>query len=196
MMNERKPLPASEFKQLIGKYAGREFSRKSILSIRDGAGVIDQLLGGGQYKRVLEIGTYRGVSSAYMAQFCERVITVDLINGKMEQDHQLFDRVRFWEALEIANIDLRLVCCDLSKAAVIAAEQFDFAFVDGDHEGDAPRRDFELVKRCGTVLFHDYDGDNGVMALIDSLPKEQIEIMDIFALWRAPPPPKTKPAKS
>lgn len=186
MMNEQNPSVASEFKQLIGRYAGREFSRKSILSIRDGAGVIERLLGGGEYKRVLEIGTYRGVSSAYMSQFCERVTTVDLINGKMEQDHQLFDRVRFWEALNIENIDLRLVCCDASKAAVVGAAEFDFAFVDGDHEGDGPRKDFELVKRCGAVLFHDYDGHNGVTELIDSLPKSQVEIMDIFAFWRAP----------
>lgn len=186
MMTESGVRTASDFKSLIGKYAGREFARKSILSIRDGAGVVERLLGSRRYKRVLEIGTYRGVSSAYMAQFCERVITIDLINGKMEQDRQIFDRVRFWEALEIGNIDLRLACCDLSKAALIAAEQFDFAFVDGDHDGDAPRRDFEMVKHCGAVLFHDYGANNGVTPLIDSLPRNQVEIIDIFAFWRRP----------
>lgn len=177
---------AADFKQLITKYAGREFSRKSILSIRDGAGVIDRVLGAGRYRRILEIGTYRGVSSAYMAQFCDSVVTIDLKHGKMEQDRQVFDRIRFWEALEIKNIDLRLVEDDADKAALINSLDFDFAFVDGDHEGAAPAKDFELVKKCGAVLFHDYDGSNGVTGLIDSLPKEQIEVMDIFALWRAP----------
>jgi hypothetical protein len=121
-----------------------------------------------------------------MAQFCESIVTIDLKHGKMEQDNQRFDRVRFWEALGITNIDLRLVCCDLEKTELIDSLDFDFAFVDGDHEGTAPAKDFELVKRCGTVLFHDYDGDNGVTALINSLPREQVEIFDIFALWRAP----------
>lgn len=179
-----KKLSPPEFKALIARYAGREFSRKSIISIRDGAGVIERLLGEGKYRRVLEIGTYRGVSSAYMAQFVERVTTIDLVEGKMEQDRQLFDRVRFWTALEIDNIDLRLVNSEEEKAALIETLDFDFAFVDGDHEGEAPALDFELVKRCGTVLFHDYSGNNGVTALVDSLPREEVEVMDIFALWR------------
>lgn len=173
-----------QFKAKISDYAGREFMRKSVLSIRDGAGVFERLLGGGIYRRALEIGTYRGVSSALMAQFCERVLTIDLIDGKMERDHQVFDRVRFWESMGIGNIDLRLIETEAEKAAIVSAAEFDFAFVDGDHEGRAPLRDFELVKRCGTVLFHDYDGDNGVRRFVDTLPRAEVEIIDIFALWR------------
>ena len=176
-----------DFKKRIFEFAGREFVRKSILSIRDGAGAIEQILGGGGYRRVLEIGTYRGVASAYMAQFCERVTTIDLAFGKMEQDGQMHDRVRFWEAMGIDNIDLRLIDSDGEKPALIGAQEFDFAFVDGDHEGEAPRRDFELVKRCGAVLFHDYGADNGVTALVNSLPRKQVEIIDIFAFWQAGP---------
>lgn len=173
------------FKARVADYAAREFMRKSVLSIRDGAGVFERVLGGGQFKRALEIGTYRGVSSALMAQFCETVVTIDLIEGKMERDRQVFDRVRFWEAMGIGNVESHLVANDAEKMALVESLSFDFAFVDGDHEGDAPRRDFELVKRCGCVLFHDYDGENGVVRLIDSLPPSNVEILDIFALWRA-----------
>ena len=42
-----------------------------------------------------------------------------------------------------------------------------------------------MVKRCGTVLFHDFEGDNGVVDLISSLPKNEVEVIDMFALWRA-----------
>lgn len=178
---------ADSFKVGVSEFAAREFIRKSVLSIRDGAGVIERVLGGRRYRRVLEIGTYRGVSSAFMARFCERVITVDLVHGKMEQDRQVFDRVRFWEAMGIGNIDLRLVESEAEKAAFIGSLDFDFAFIDGDHEGDAPRRDFEMVKRCGAVLFHDCDGANGVTKLVSTLPRHQVEIMDIFAFWRGAP---------
>lgn len=175
----------AEFKDKVAEFAAREFMRKSVLSIRDGAGVFEAVLGGGRFKRALEIGTYRGVSSALMAQFCDTVVTIDLRNGKMERDRQVFDRVRFWEAMGVGNIESHLVDNDGEKASLISRLDFDFAFVDGDHEGDAPRRDFDLVKRCGTVLFHDYEGDNGVVDLIDSLPKAEVEVIDMFALWRA-----------
>lgn len=173
-----------EFKAHVADFAAREFMRKSVLSIRDGAGVFERVLGGGKFKRALEIGTYRGVSSALMAQFCETVVTIDLRQGKMERDRQVFDRVRFWEAMGVFNVESHLVDNDAEKADLIERLDFDFAFVDGDHEGDAPRRDFDLVKRCGTVLLHDCDGDNGVVRLVRSLPRHQVEMVDIFALWR------------
>lgn len=178
-------MSGSEFKAKVGAFAGSEFFRKSVLSIRGGAGVIEKLLGSGKYRRVLEIGTYRGVSAAFMAQFCEAVTTIDLVDGKMEQDRQVFDRVRLWEALGITNVDLRLVSSFHGKAQAVASATFDFAFIDGDHEGSAPRQDFDLVKHCGAVLFHDYGADNGVTKLVRALPKAQVEIMDIFAFWRA-----------
>lgn len=174
-----------EFRENVAAFAAREFIRKSVLSINGGGQVIQRVLGARQFKRALEIGTYRGVSSALMAQFCESVVTIDLQYGKMERDRQVFDRVRFWEAMGAGNIESHLVADDREKAALIGGLDFDFAFIDGDHEGRAPREDFNLVRRCGTVLFHDYAGDNGVVELIDSLPRHQIEIIDIFALWRA-----------
>ena len=59
---------------------------------------------------------------------------------------------------------------------------FDFAFIDGDHTGDRPAKDFELVKKCGRVLFHDRTRE-AVKAVIDALPKDEVEIMGGFAYW-------------
>lgn len=178
-------MKGSQFRRRLAEFAEKEFIRKSVLSVSDGFAVMERILSGGKYARVLEIGTYRGVSTAILAQFCERVIAVDLREGKMERDGQIFDRVRFWEAMGIGNVDLRLVDSEVEKARIVEAAEFDFAFVDGDHEGMAPARDFALVKRCGTVLFHDYGGDNGVTRLIDSLPPGSVTRFDMFALWKA-----------
>ena len=177
-------LSPTEFKKLVAQFAGHDLSRKSILSIRDGAGVIEGLLEGGKYRRVLEIGTYRGVSSAYISQFCDRVITIDLVKGKLERDNQVFNRGKFWRALNIHNIDLRLVRSNSEKAEVVSKEDFDFAFIDGDHSFEGVSVDFDLVKRCGAVLFHDYLPGNDVARFVDGL-KPAARQIDMFAFWNA-----------
>lgn len=174
----------AEFKIRAEACGGAGLFRRCALSIRDGGGVFERLLSGGSFRRILEIGTYRGVTAAYMSQFCERVTTIDLRHGRMERQSDPFDRTAFWRQLGISNIDLRLVASNAEKAQVIAALDFDFAFVDGDHDADGPATDFEMVRKCGAVLFHDYDGQNGVVDLVNSLPRNQVEIMDIFAFWR------------
>lgn len=175
---------ATEFKARVRQVETHpKFFRKSTLSIRDGAGVIEKVLGGGKYKRVLEIGTFKGVNAAFMAQFVDHVDTIDLKHGQIERQGETFDRKRFWRSLGIDTIDLHLVENDKEKARLIAGLDFDFAFIDGDHEGLSPARDFELVRHCGTVLFHDCDGDNGVTRFVSTLPRKQLSFLDIFALW-------------
>lgn len=179
------PLAAAAFKRRVRELCGPGLFSKSALNIRDGAGVLEQVLGSGRYRTVLEIGTYRGTTAAFMAQFCERVITIDLRHGALEQRHGAFDRQAFWRALGVRNIELILVDSNAEKAAAIAPLEFDLAFIDGDHVAPAPAHDFALVRRCGAVLLHDYEGSNGVTALVDSLPAGQVDVMDVFAFWRA-----------
>lgn len=172
----------------IRELHGDKFLSKSALSIRDGAGVFEKVLGDGQYQTVLEIGTYRGVSAAEMSRYCDKVITIDLKHGKREINGETFDRYAFWRSLGISNIDLHLIKDDVEKARLIEGLQFDFAFIDGAHDATVAN-DFELVKRCGTVLFHDIDRRGRpeldyVIDFVESLPKHQIEVIDIFALWR------------
>lgn len=171
---------------------GQKMLRKSAMNIRGGAGVFERVLSGKGYRTALEIGTYRGVSAAEMSQYVERVITIDLRYGKLESNGDSFDRAIFWYELDANNIELQLVDDDIEKKALIDVLDFDFAFIDGAHTGGAIVRDFEMVKRCGTVLIHDYD-DNGrgrlfneAFDFVNSLPKEQVQIFDIFALWTAP----------
>lgn len=183
----------TEFKERVSALCGGEkVFCKSALRIRDGAGVLEQVLGSGRYRTVLEIGTYRGITAAYMAGFCERVITIDLLQGKMEVNRESFDRVAFWRDMGIADrIDLHLVADDAQKAALVKDLDFNIAFIDGAHDR-AVRDDFAITRKCGRVLFHDAD-DNGpsqpncVHEFIRTLPEDEVEFMDIFALWTARP---------
>lgn len=179
----------ADFKARVEAYGGPGVFSRSALSIRDGAGVFERVLGSGAYPRVLEIGTYRGVGTAYIAQFCELVTTIDLNHGKREINGEDFDRHAFWEAMGVSNIALRLVADVQEKAEVIRSIEFDLAFIDAGKHDIA--EDFAFVRHCGAVLFHDYDyregpGDlNSVYDFVNSLPKDQVEVMDIFALWTA-----------
>lgn len=175
--------------KMIALY-GEPVLRKSALRIRGGGGVFERVFKDKGYRTALEIGTYRGCAAVEIAQYCDRVVTIDLKRGKLELSGEVFDRHAFWKSIGVDNIDLRLVKDDLEKAAIVNALDFDIAFIDGDHDRGSVRFDFAITKRCGRVLFHDAD-DNGpdrsndVHEFIKTLPAEEIEFMDIFALWTA-----------
>lgn len=173
-----------DFYKRAADYAAAEFLRKSAIGIEDGASVIRDFIGPERCRHILEIGTYRGVTAAYFSDFADIVTTIDLKNGKMERDAQVFDRVRFWQAMGRNNIMLHLVESEAEKAKVVDRLDFDFAFVDGDHRYDGVAADFEKVRRCGRVLFHDYTPGNDVFRFIGQLPSSQVRTSGIFAYWQ------------
>ena len=186
------PLPSfsSPMREKIIAKWGPHILKKSIISIRGGAGVLPMVLEGKGVRTALEIGTYRGVGAAEISQYVDRVITVDLKRGKLEGNGEKWDRHAFWAGLGITNIDLVLVENDAEKAAFVNVMNFDFALIDGAHDPTV-RNDFDLVKRCGHVLFHDADrrgkpDKDHVIDFIESLPKGQVTYLDIFAEWKAP----------
>lgn len=186
------PLPdySSPMRERIIAAWGPHILKKSVISIRGGAGVIPSVLAGGRFKTALEIGTYRGVGAAEISAHVDRVITIDLKHGKLEGNGERWDRHAFWASIGVTNIDLILAENDAEKAAIVAGLEFDFAMVDGAHDPTVAN-DFELVKRCGTVLFHDADRrgtpqKDFVIDFIESLPKDEVTYHDIFALWQAP----------
>ena len=179
----------------IAALYGPAMLRKSALNIRGGAGAFEWAMSGKGYRTALEIGTFRGCAAAEMAQYCERVVTIDLHRGKLESQGGYWDRAMFWKMLGIDNIEFRGIVDDHEKARIVNALDFDFAFIDGAHDHTVAN-DFALVKKCGHVLFHDADDNrlrptkqdapNHVFEFISTLPKEQLQFHDIFALWTAP----------
>lgn len=174
----------SELEAKVSKFATAEFFKKCALSIEDGASVIEAVLGSGSYRNVLEIGTYRGITAAFMAGFVKHVTTIDLKQGKMEREAFTTDRVKMWNELGVPNISLKLVESNEEKEGVVSRLAFDLAFIDGDHTYAGVATDFAMVKHCGAVLFHDYSPGNDVYRFVRTLPSDQVQVMGIFAFWR------------
>ena len=118
---------------------GRHALKRSILSIREGAGVMQHFLEGRGVRTALEIGTYRGVGAAEISQFVDRVITIDLRHGRMEQLGEEWDRHAFWRSLGVHNVELHLVDDDAEKAA--AKAEFGNRGPGGDKPGPKPNGD-------------------------------------------------------
>lgn len=174
--------------KIVQKY-GDSTLRKSAMNIRRGGGVFEAVLDGHRDWTVLEIGTYKGVSSAVLARLCKYVHTIDLRYGKIEKNLDVWYRREFWKSLDVNNISFYQVDDNEEKASIIRTLNFDLAFIDGGHTRDEVRLDFELTKHCGRVLFHDAD-DNGpgkhndVHEFIMTLDQTKVVFMDkIFALW-------------
>jgi predicted O-methyltransferase YrrM len=98
---------------------------------------------------VVEIGTFCGATAAYMAQFADKVHTFDIRN--------LYDK-HTWEKLSLADkIEFHHVKNCEETAKILSDLDFDFAFIDDDHLDNTLRKNFDMVKKCGRVLFHDIE---------------------------------------
>jgi len=178
-----------DLREVIMEKCGDQFLRKSVISIPGHAEVLDWVLSSGPpYARALEIGTYRGIGAACLAQYCEHVDTIDLIAGAFEARELTPSREYFWWAMNVLDrIELHRVAGNKEKRAVIGALDFDLAFIDGGKWDVAP--DFAWAHHCGAVLFHDLtDGTaavdrNHVFHLVKTLPQDEVFYLDGFALW-------------
>jgi len=144
-------------------------------------------------KCIVEIGTYLGISAAYMAKFAEEVHTFDIIDYP--------GRNKVWKDLNLNNVYFHLIkprvgsrnfedrmpnnpdAKDIKK--VLKDIDFDFAFIDSTHHDYIEvKSDFELVKSCGRVFFHDADPVDfpKVSQLIEEIGAERIGGM---AYWHS-----------
>ena len=117
----------------------------------------------------VEIGTFWGATAAYMAQFANKVITFDIRN--------LYD-LKTWQKLGLADkIEFYLVKDRNEIKKILENVNFDFAFIDDDHSASGVRESFEIVKRCGRVLFHDIEHPKfpGVSKFIDEIGARRLD---------------------
>ena len=143
------------------------------------------LLGALRPGRMIEIGTRHGVSAALFAEYAEVVTTIDIAlspesyrewTRKVWAEAGTADRIRPFLAAGSTGKE-----CNASKAAFLREQEFDFAFIDGSHITREVVFDFDCLKRCGCILFHDYKPEGGefsdcpnerypgIAAFIDSL---------------------------
>lgn len=174
-------------KEKIIELYGEGALNKSAIGLRDGANILTHFITQKPVNVALEIGTYKGMSAALMAQYCTKLYTIDLKHGRLERHAEVFKRQELWDSLGLTNIELILVKDNIEKAGIIKELEFDFAFVDGAHD-ETVADDFDMVSKCGNVLFHDYSyregKDNHVYNFVNTLEVGEIEVNDIFAMWR------------
>jgi len=175
-----------EIVEKIKQLYGETFLHQSALRLRDGAKRIDGLIGNRRYSTIVEIGTFNGVTSAFLSQYCDTLVTIDINESQVETRRQL------WENLGINNIIPYTIRNDEEKKDILKNYDYDLVFIDGGHSYDEVKFDYELTCKCGRVLFHDYghiakEGamrlNNPVKKFIDTLPQDEIKTDDIFALW-------------
>ncbi len=156
---------------VLEKFGPKVFRRSSIFHGLEEFLVESKVRG----RRCYEIGTWNGLTAAVLSQFFDEVVTVDVAHNA--QKHRIL------EFLGIRNVR----CIDLKsnedKARTLPSE-FDCAFLDGDHAADT-EDDFDLVRRCGRVLFHEvWPFQSPVWELVESLPQDEVRRGGTcFALW-------------
>lgn len=104
-------------------------------------------------KTVLEIGTHQGVSTALLAEYSERVITVDVLPNPA--------RAKVWQTLGVSGrIEEHVHKSQVGRDVEIveAAHLADLAFIDGSHLMRDIEHDFRLVAHagCKRIILHDY----------------------------------------
>jgi len=106
---------------------------------------------------VIEIGTFNGISTLVLASIAKIIHTFDVAYRNAEYLWSFFPELRS-----------KISYCVGSQEAIddtiirilrnnIKYFNINFAFIDGKHNGENVAYDFNLVKFCGRVLFHDAD---------------------------------------
>jgi SAM-dependent methyltransferase len=111
-------------------------------------------------KRVLEIGSYCGLSTVCIARTAKSVTAVDYFDGRATPvPGSTFER--FTNNLKRYGVDQKVNI--VHPEAVVPGTDYDLVFIDGDHSAEAVRKDIEtalnVLRPGGLIAFHDYRRD-------------------------------------
>lgn len=121
-------------------------------------------------KRVLEIGSFCGLSTVCMARTAEHVTAVDYFDGRgtaVRGDC----KAMFDESLRRHAVTDKVTACH--PEADLPYSEYDLVFIDGAHDLDSVRADIQralsVISDDGLIVFHDYHIgiDRGVDAAVD-----------------------------
>jgi predicted O-methyltransferase YrrM len=134
---------------------------------------------------MIEIGTYNGLSSAIFSYYSKRIFTFDICQRNADHVWNLLG-VRnninsFVSTQENIDVEINYFIRELMYK-YDNTTNFNFAFVDGAHDKGHIQHDFELVKFCKRVLFHDYNIAPDVNAFCDEIGAKQVGTLP-FAYW-------------
>ena len=139
-------------------------------------------------KHMVEIGTHYGVLASVFGMVCGKVTTFNLMLYRQWIVPAIF------RIAGLTNVEQRLPWRDPEKAEMLAGLDFDAAFVDGTHTYESAKFDFEQVRKCGRVIFHDYSLTRPprpeVRTFVDDLAASgdgRVTTDDMFAYWEDAP---------
>lgn len=128
-------------------------------------------------KNFLEFGYASGFTNTILNKFFnfKKIITVDIISQEGQSKDSFFSNLRFK--------NLVLICgnstCDFVKQQVEVNASYDLAFIDGGHNYDVVKNDYNLalkyMSKKSVIVFHDIDSSecNGPRKLWKELSKNK-----------------------
>jgi len=141
---------------------------------------LDDILRSLKFNYAIELGTLRGLSAIILAEYAkEKVYTFDV------EEH--IEKYEIWKKFKVEDKIYSYVAKDRKEIKRILEDanyqlnfKFDLAFIDTVHDYNSAKADFELVKNCKYVIFHDADL-NGVDEFINETNAKIIN--KTFAIW-------------
>lgn len=143
-------------------------------------------------KRVLEIGSYCGLSTVCIARTAESVTAVDYFDGRgtrVPGDTQ----PAFQANIDRYGLTDKVMTCHPDSE--IPLPLYDLAFIDGAHDAASVAADIEkalaVLKPGGLLAFHDYHSppDPGVTVAVDELLERGGELLSLHATLAVVAPP-------
>lgn len=141
-------------------------------------------------KIAVESGTFHGVSASLLADYFDEVHTFDIKTGGYWKEEKIKHEI--WQFLGIQDkIKPYMINNDKEKAEILKNISWDFGWIDGNHT-TGTMVDFELFKKCGRILFHDYNKEKALKSkgmwwavynFINNLNPQVSYIKQPFALW-------------
>lgn len=156
------------------------------LSLQEGDFLAKHALG----KSCIEIGSYKGRSTRFIASAAERIVCIDTFRadfGGQEQMDNLTTFVDFTRnTMDLKNIT-PLVGKSQDVHGVLRDNEYDFIFIDGMHDFESVLEDvrnyYPKLKTGAEILFHDYNEKDwpGVVLVVKLLFGGPDEVCDTIA---------------
>lgn len=164
VMNDRGTLSPFALK-LYNEFGSQVFGR-SVIPLCYAENVFDYCLYNKGINTILDIGTGNGIPAAYMSIYCKNLVTIDIVDNKIQND--------IYKFLGIDNITVIKIDSEREKEEFLSCLKFDFCYMDGAH-ANYTYSDWMMVRKCGNVLFHEYyECQRPVFDLVNSLPENEV----------------------